>query len=103
MNAYDNLKFFHDEVLGLFDWGDEEEKMGLDPLNFVRERLKDERKWEKMVAKKYAEVERELAEIRARESLMNFKPLRVCKQCKSILEEKSVYCDNCGTDTASGE
>jgi len=69
MNAYDNLKFFHDEVLGLFDWGDEEEEMGLDPLNFVRERLKDERKWAKMVAKKYAEIEQELTAIRARESV----------------------------------
>lgn len=55
----EQLQFFKDEVLGLFDWGDEEEEMGLDPLNFVRQRIKDERKWAKMTAKKYAETEKE--------------------------------------------
>ena len=98
----EQLRFFYDEVLGLFDWGDEEEEMGLDPLNFVRERIKDERKWAKMTAKKYAEIERELTKIRAEGSLVKLKPLRVCPACKSILEETSVYCDNCGTDTPKG-
>lgn len=97
MNTHEQLKFFHDEILGLFDWGDEEEQMGLDPLNFVRERLADERKWAKMTAKKYADAERELEKIR--EKAVRLKPLRVCRVCKSILEESSVYCDNCGTDT----
>lgn len=26
-------------------------------------------------------------------------PSRHCPVCKSMLEETSVYCDNCGTDT----
>ena len=26
---------------------------------------------------------------------------RYCHACKSLLEEHSVYCDNCGTDTPS--
>ena len=50
----EQLRFFYDEVLGLFDWGDDEEEMGLDPLNFVRERIKDERKWAKMTASIYS-------------------------------------------------
>jgi hypothetical protein len=38
----EQLRFFMHEVLGLFDYGDED--ADTDPLEFVRERLKEERK-----------------------------------------------------------
>lgn len=59
------LRFFRDEVLGLFDWGDEEVDMGLDQLNFIRTRLADERKWAKISAKKAAEYEAEKVKLAA--------------------------------------
>ena len=39
MNEEQLLRFFYNEVLGLFDWCDEVEQTGIDPLDYVRREL----------------------------------------------------------------
>jgi len=40
-----------------------------------------------------------LANYEAVEQSVHLTGLRRCPACKALLEETSVYCDNCGTDT----
>lgn len=40
----EQLRFFYHEVLGLFDWSDDEEAEGIDPLEFVRQQVAELRK-----------------------------------------------------------
>jgi len=37
----EQLRFFRDEVLELFGWDDEANESGIDPLEFVRQEVKD--------------------------------------------------------------
>ena len=39
MNAK-QLRFFYNEVMGLFDWSEEDEAVGIDPLDYIRAELK---------------------------------------------------------------
>ena len=39
MNA-EQLRFFYNEVMGLFDWSEDDEAVGIDPLDFIRAELK---------------------------------------------------------------
>ena len=43
----EQLQFFMDEVLTLFDYGEEEAERGVDPLDFVRGKVKEEREFAK--------------------------------------------------------
>ena len=43
MNA-EQLLFLYNEVMGLFDWSEDDEAVGIDPLEFVRRELKRLRK-----------------------------------------------------------
>ncbi len=96
------LRFFRDEVLGLFDWSDEEVDMGLDQLNFIRTRLADERKWAKISAKKAAEYEAEKVKLAAYIALQKQsapEPVKStkCKGCGVLMVEQTIHCDVCGT------
>ena len=56
----EQLQFFMDEVLTLFDYGEEEAERGVDPLDFVRKKVKEEREWAKIMARKIRENTKEI-------------------------------------------
>lgn len=86
------LQFCFDELLGELGWGDEIAETGVDPLNWAREEIKSLHKTIKRL--------RGSLELRnAAEHSVQLTGLRRCPACKALLEERSVYCDVCGTDT----
>ena len=87
-----DLQFCFDELLGELGWDDEIAETGVDPLSWARNEIKDLHKQIKRL--------RGSLELRnAAEHSVHWTGLRRCPFCNSLLEERSVYCDNCGTDT----
>ena len=80
-SLFEKLDFFRSEVLGELGWDDEEEASGKDQLDFAREQI------------------RELRKEASRRTPRALDGARFCPSCRALLEEGSVYCDTCGTDT----
>jgi len=81
-----------DELLGELGWCDEVAETGVDPLAWARNEIKDLHKTIKRL--------RGSLELRnAAEQSVRWTGLRRCPFCNALLEEQSVYCDTCGSDT----
>lgn len=88
-----DLQFCFDELLGELGWGDEIEETGVDPLSWARDEIKDLHKQIKRL-RGSLELRNAAEQTRALDAAN-----RRCPACKALLEEHSVYCDTCGTDT----
>ena len=51
------------------------------------------------VVQENEKLKKELAELKSRRTSRALDGARFCPECKALLEEGSVYCDTCGTDT----
>ena len=71
----DELQFCFDELLGELGWDDDVAATGVDALRWARNEIKRLKK----------------KQVKTND--------RHCPACHALLEDHSVYCDNCGTDT----
>jgi len=87
-----DLQFCFDELLGELGWDDEIAETGVDPLNWARDEIRG-------LHKTIKRLRGSLKLRNAAEQSVHWTGLRRCPFCNSLLEERSVYCDNCGSDT----
>lgn len=90
--SHKDLEFCFDELLGELGWNDELAEIGVDPLKWARNEIKD-------LHKQIIRLRGSLELQSAAQQSVQLTGLRRCPACKNLLEEKSVYCDECGTDT----